>query len=105
MAAARLQRYAVFLTGFNYDVIFRKGIDNTNVDCLSRAPINALSNDFISEEVNQICENTIFQISSETINFKTIQIETKKDEELAKIVENLKNSNSAKPEYALDIFN
>lgn len=32
MTAARLQRYAAFLSVYDYEIIFRKGYDNTNVD-------------------------------------------------------------------------
>lgn len=39
MISSRLLRYASFLAGFNYIVKFRKGIENQNVDCLSRAPL------------------------------------------------------------------
>ncbi|KAJ8887980.1 hypothetical protein PR048_007465 [Dryococelus australis] len=40
MTAGRLQRYAAFLSGFNYTIDFKKGIENSNVDCLCQAPIN-----------------------------------------------------------------
>lgn len=44
MTSARLLRYASFLSGLDYSVCCKKGKDNENVDCLSRAPI-ALSGD------------------------------------------------------------
>jgi len=36
MAANRLQRYAIFLSGYNYKIQFVKGTDNGNADALSR---------------------------------------------------------------------
>ncbi|KAJ8876586.1 hypothetical protein PR048_021031 [Dryococelus australis] len=58
MTAGHLQRYAAFLSGFNYTIDFKKGIENSNVDCLSRAPINinsytasAISNEVSSSVV------------------------------------------------------
>ncbi|KAJ8888987.1 hypothetical protein PR048_008481 [Dryococelus australis] len=38
MTAGRLQRYAAFLSGYNYTIDFKEGIEISNVDCLSRAP-------------------------------------------------------------------
>lgn len=42
MTSARLLRYASFLSGFDYEVKFKKGSDNTNVDCLSRVPLQLI---------------------------------------------------------------
>ncbi|GBN15277.1 Retrovirus-related Pol polyprotein from transposon 17.6 [Araneus ventricosus] len=36
MTSARLLRYASFSAGFDYTVKFRKGLENQNVDCLTR---------------------------------------------------------------------
>lgn len=38
LAAARLQRYAIFLSQFTYDIVYRKSSDHGNVDALSRLP-------------------------------------------------------------------
>ncbi|KAI5731396.1 hypothetical protein M8J77_009366 [Diaphorina citri] len=43
MTSARLLRYASFLSGFDYTVQFKKGKENQNVDCMSRAPIPSSS--------------------------------------------------------------
>ena len=37
--AARLQRYALFLTGFNYDIEYRSSSSHCNADGLSRLPL------------------------------------------------------------------
>ncbi|RUS85991.1 hypothetical protein EGW08_006261 [Elysia chlorotica] len=39
MSAARQQRYAVFLSGFNYSIEYRNSKANANVDSLSRLPL------------------------------------------------------------------
>ena len=36
--AARLNRYASFLSGFDYTLVHRKGKNNSNADFLSRFP-------------------------------------------------------------------
>jgi len=47
MAAHRLQRYAVFLSGYSYKIEFVKGADNGSADALSRLPLN--KSDFIND--------------------------------------------------------
>ena len=38
MSAQRLQRYAIFLSGMDYEIKFRKSSENSNADALSRLP-------------------------------------------------------------------
>uniref|UniRef100_A0A146LZ17 RNA-directed DNA polymerase n=1 Tax=Lygus hesperus TaxID=30085 RepID=A0A146LZ17_LYGHE len=94
MTSARLLRYASFLSGFDYQVKFKSGEENKNVDCLSRAPISqtfSSTDTAIGEEVNLLYAEQILQISSYNVTFKVIQEETSKDPELAKIIKSLKN--------------
>ncbi|KAI5731266.1 hypothetical protein M8J77_007169 [Diaphorina citri] len=103
MTSARLLRYASFLSGFNYSVQFKRGELNQNADCLSRAPVqpHQISHDqLIGNEVNQLCAETIFQISSKYITSQVIQEETEKDSELRNIIQDLKN-NSTDSEFTL----
>lgn len=104
MTSARLLRYASFLSGFNYSVNFKKGILNKNVDCLSRASSNQIKNTTdqqIGNEVNEICKDTIFQISNEEITFQTIKAETSKDLELSQVIYKMRNTNED-TEYTLN---
>ena len=41
MTAARLQRYALLLAGYQYDIVYRKTSDHGNANGLSRLPINS----------------------------------------------------------------
>ena len=45
MTAARLQRYALLLAGYQYDIVYRKTSDHGNADGLSRLPINSPATD------------------------------------------------------------
>ena len=104
MTSARLQRYAAYLSGFDYQVHSKRGKDNSNADCLSRAPVNLPSNTpdvAINNEVNQLCSDSIFAISSNTLTFKTILIETDKDPVLSIIKRKLLETNEHQ-EYTLD---
>ncbi|GBM77646.1 hypothetical protein AVEN_226037-1 [Araneus ventricosus] len=83
------------LAGFDNAVKFRKGLENPNVDCLSRAPINqncisAVVS--INAEVHRVCASAVLEISSENLTADVIIQETKKDQELAQIKRELLSS-------------
>ncbi|XP_018359746.1 PREDICTED: uncharacterized protein K02A2.6-like [Trachymyrmex cornetzi] len=105
MTSARLLRYASFLSGFDYEVEHKKGNENINADCLSRAPIHQryYSTDIaINEEVHQLCYSTIFEISTEELTTEKIIQETDKDEVLSKIKQALRNGEADNIEYTLE---
>ncbi|GBM45039.1 Retrovirus-related Pol polyprotein from transposon 17.6 [Araneus ventricosus] len=104
MTAARLLRYASFLAGFDYTVKFRKGLENQNVDCLSRAPVkqNFISADVsVNDEIHKVCASAVFQTSSENLTADAIIQETEKDQELAQIKQELLSS-PITSDYILD---
>lgn len=104
MTSARLLRYATFLTGLNYTVKFKKGIENENVDCLSRSPVDEPQHTMemeINKEVHLIHMDTIFEISSTTVNATVIASHTEADEELRQIKNELQEGNVDLP-YTLD---
>ena len=43
LAAARMQRWALFLAGYLYDIIYRKSQNNATPDALSRLPMEGVS--------------------------------------------------------------
>ena len=63
MTSSRLQRYAAFLTDYNYEVSTKKSDENTN--CVSRASIQSGMNvsNFNNVEVHYICDSTLYQIN------------------------------------------
>ena len=54
MTAARLQRYAMFLAGYQYNIVFRKTAEHANADGLSRLPLNATKTDNASNTVDDV---------------------------------------------------
>ncbi|XP_058810405.1 uncharacterized protein K02A2.6-like [Phymastichus coffea] len=81
-AAGRLQRAACFLSGFNYKIEYIKSKDNGNCDALSRLPIEDDTDTLYSDL------SPIYYIDKGfvTIDCKTIQTETQRDETLKKIM-------------------
>lgn len=73
VAAARLQRWAIFLSMYQYKIEYKKAALMRNADALSRLPLNE------STEIEGSCINN-FRISQELpISLETVRKETAKD--------------------------
>uniref|UniRef100_A0A1Y1K6Q2 RNA-directed DNA polymerase n=1 Tax=Photinus pyralis TaxID=7054 RepID=A0A1Y1K6Q2_PHOPY len=82
MAASRLQRYAVILAGYNFEVKYTTSKDNTVADCLSRTPL-------VESERNE-CHNYDFSflniiLESIPITEKEIKSQIQKDIHLRRV--------------------
>lgn len=85
-AASRLQRYALFLTNYDFDIKYVKSQAN-NADCLSRLPVNVKDLQLESDDVNYV--GTYLQFIQENdipVNFNNVRDETKKDVLLKKVL-------------------
>lgn len=99
MAAARMQRWALILSGFNYKIEFVKGVNN-EADNLSRIP--QISYIHEHEEVNYI--NLIENNNALRINFKDISIETRRDPILSKLSEAIEKGIVDKLDHNFDVY-
>ncbi|XP_046397440.1 uncharacterized protein K02A2.6-like [Ischnura elegans] len=100
MTSSRLLRYASFLSGLDYTVRCKKGRENENVDCLSRAPASTSSPSLeisIDQEINALHAETLLQISSASITADIVAEETAKDPELQALLQELKTSRKDSP--------
>lgn len=89
MAAARMQRWALTLSGFNYSIKYVKGRDNT-ADELSRIP--QAETEEIKNEANYINYiTTIGFVGPMQIDYKMIAIETRRDSILSKVMDSVQN--------------
>jgi hypothetical protein len=87
MTSGQVLRYATFLSALDYEVVFKKGIDNLDADCLSRAPVvqKEFSGDLaINNEVNSVCMASVKEISTEWLNANAIRKATDSDEQISK---------------------
>lgn len=89
MYANRLQRWAAYLSSFNYVIQHIKGENNPVADCLSRVPRPVTT---VSEEYSGKGNYINFAVASEEwpVNNKKIAEETRKDPVLMKTIEYLK---------------
>lgn len=90
MAAARMQRWAFLLSGFDYTIKYVKGVSN-HADFLSRFPQNEPNENFDGATyINYVDFDNVLQL-----NFQNIAIETRRDPVLAKLSDAIQNGTVA----------
>lgn len=90
MSLARQQRYAIFLSGFNYTIQYRNSKANANADSLSRLPIKQ-SEIPQDEEETDILYTEI--LSSLPISTHTVAKESRSDPIISKVMHYVKTDN------------
>jgi hypothetical protein len=82
-AASRLQRYALFLSGYSFDILYAKAENHKNADALSRLPLQVT----VCDDEKQITGTYLHYIreSEVPINFEDVKRETQKDPILKKL--------------------
>ena len=82
LAAARMQRWALLLAAYQYDIEYRSTAKHANADCMSRLPLkdNHLSPHNEVKQVNQL------QFDSLPVNAHQIRTATRHDPLLARIL-------------------
>ena len=82
LAAARLQRWAIILASYQYEIEFRPTQEHSNADALSRLP---LPRPQYSESSSEPSAFNIRQIRFLPLTFKTVQRATRSDQSLNKV--------------------
>ena len=97
IAAARLQRWALKLSAYTYDIEFRRTNEHSNADGLSRLPLNTIS------YVGHFPEATVLnlqQLDSLPVTATKLAIATRKDKTLSSVYRYIVNGwpNQVEPE-------
>ncbi|RVE41173.1 hypothetical protein evm_014177 [Chilo suppressalis] len=98
LSAARMQHYAIFLQGFQYDIKYKNSKDNANADALSRLPITEESGELEGWDTFQIG-----MISVLPITVKDIAAATKVDKALAPLLAGIASGKKVPPAYRYGI--
>lgn len=89
MAASRVQRWAVFLSGYDFSIKHIKGKDNCLADCLSRMPTT--EQDTSDDSADDYTYLNFIDESIPLISLNTVKKETDNDKNLRQIREFIKN--------------
>ena len=84
MAAARLQSWAVLLSRYDFDIVFRDSAGNANADFFSRFPIQSQADNDLDPDEHYVCATTTDELP---ITAAEIVEGTKKDSLLVKVYE------------------
>ena len=84
LAAARLQRWAVLLSAYRYDICYKSTQEHANADCLSRLPLphHTKEGETVDVQVFQLA-----QIDSLPVTHRQIQRTTERDPVLIKVLQ------------------
>ena len=94
MNAARLQRYALFLVGFDYKIEYKSTTEHCNADGLSRLPLQQKEREEMgvdSSEVFHASQSVLLPVTSEAV-----ARETRRDPVLARVHESIVKGWSAR---------
>ena len=83
LAAARLQRWAILLSAYQYDIEYRSTAKHANADCLSRLPLQIEK----PEDVDEVRLVNILQIESLPLSAEQIRKATRADPVLSRVLE------------------
>ena len=86
--AARLQRYALFLSGFDYEIEHRSSTQHCNADGLSRLPL-ATTEDEENQSVDPVEAFHVSQFSMLPVTCQHVRKATQRDSTLAQVYEHV----------------
>ncbi|XP_039291150.1 uncharacterized protein K02A2.6-like [Nilaparvata lugens] len=87
MTANRLQRWSIFLSGYDYEINYVRSKDNCNADGLSRLPLPSKTIDDEGEEYTYL---NFVKSDVQCLNFFDVKKETAKDVVLSQVCEYVK---------------
>ena len=89
LAAARIQRWALILSAYQYTLQYMPGIKNQCADCMSRLPTTGATRD----NAEHMCSILAMDLSSLPVTAHDIAAAAKKDRTLALILQRVRHGN------------
>ena len=96
MTAARLQRYALFLAGFEYDIEYKNTKEHCNADGLSRLPLQQHERGEMDVDASEVFHATLFDPLP--VTSESVARETRRDPLLSRVYESIVNGWSQRME-------
>ena len=106
VAAARIQRWAIFMSAFQYDIQLKTSKDNANADMLSRFPCPSETDFEENMEINWVEEASrlnVLQVNSLPITAQMIKDATRRDPVLSKVLYFTQNGWPAKNSVMVEL--
>ena len=94
MTAARLQRYATFLAGFDYKIEYKSTTKHCNADGLSRLPLQQQEREEMEVDSSEVFHATQFEPLP--VTSEAVARETRRDPVLARVYESIVKGWSAR---------
>ncbi|KAK6179270.1 hypothetical protein SNE40_011672 [Patella caerulea] len=85
LAAARLQRWALILSAYQYQIVYRSSVEHGNADALSRNPLEVVQDDSLESDLFYFS-----YVNELPINSHQISEATRKDRLMCKVLEYVK---------------
>ena len=82
----RLQRWAIILAAYTFEVVVKSTTENGNADCMSRLPVPGTASDVATVGVSEVPEILRVQLESLPVLTADIDAETAKDAVLSKVL-------------------
>ena len=82
LAAARLQRWAILLSAYDYEIVFKPTQAHSNADGLSRLPLRVEDSESKPEEVSIF---NVAQVQALPVTFQQVRSATRRDPVLSKV--------------------
>ncbi|XP_062704675.1 uncharacterized protein K02A2.6-like [Aedes albopictus] len=89
MVFGKLQRWAVFLANYDYEIKYIKGVSNKVADFLSRSPVLCCEDDDINDEEAMYLQFIEYETRS-LVERKQLIVETRRDPALSRVVNYVK---------------
>ena len=83
LAAARLQRWALILAAYDYDLVFKPTQQHSNADALSRLPLQDQTRNYSLEA----SDFNVYQIEALPVTSSAVRQETRNDPLLSKVLQ------------------
>ena len=86
IAAMRLQRWAIILAAYTFEVVVKSTTENANADCMSRLPVPGTAADVATVGISEVPEILSVQLESLPVPTADIAAETAKNAVLSKVL-------------------
>ena len=91
LAAARLQRWAIILSAYDYEFKYRRGVENGNADALSRLPLQETGETDVED--NSYASIHLTELERSPVTAKDVKFFSRRDPLVSKVIDIVARNN------------